>query len=186
MSPETKGRESLKLFGLAALVNVLICVVLAAAFFTIVFPHKAPPKERQVVQNFNAHRAEFERLRSMLVEDKNLVRVARWGVQTSKAMGTRENPTADFPVERYHQYLDLLRQVGGLRASRDDADPPADVCIWIFASGWAGDTRHQDICWEAETPPNQVESLEDFYRTAKPRKPVFRHIDENWYLWADW
>jgi hypothetical protein len=26
----------------------------------------------------------------------------------------------------------------------------------------------------------------DFYRTPKPRRPVFRHIDGNWYAWADW
>lgn len=186
MSPDTSGRDSLKLFGIAVLLSALICVVLAVGFFAVVFPHKSPPNERQVIQNFYAHRAGFERLRSMLIEDKTLVRVAGWGVQTSNAMGTRENPTADFPVERYHQYLDVLRQVGGSGASRDQADPPADVCIWIFASGWAGDKRHQDIFWEKETPTNQITSLDDFYRTPKPRTPVFRHIDENWYLWADW
>src|SRR5579859_5718680 len=104
MSAETNSRDSLKLFGIAVLLSVLICVVLAAAFFLIVFPHKSPPNEQQVIQNFNAHRADFERLHSMLVEDKNLIRLAKWGVQTSKAMGTSENPTADFPTERYHQY----------------------------------------------------------------------------------
>jgi len=186
MSAETNSRDSLKLFGIAVLLSVLICVVLAAAFFLIVFPHKSPPNEQQVIQNFNAHRADFERLHSMLVEDKNLIRLAKWGVQTSKAMGTSENPTADFPTERYHQYMDLLQQAGGFGAERDQADPPADVCIWIFASGWAGDTRHLDICWEKETPPNQVASLDDFYRMPKPRKPVFRRIETNWYLWADW
>lgn len=186
MSSETNARESWKLVGIAALLSVLICVVLAAGFFLIVFPHKSPPNERQVILNFNAHRAEFERLRTMLAEDKNLIRLANWGVQTSKELGTSENPTADFPAERYHQYLDLLRQAGGLGTQRDRADPPADICIWIFASGWAGDTRHQDICWEKETPPNQVASLDNFYRTPKPRKPVFRHIEDNWYLWADW
>jgi hypothetical protein len=29
-------------------------------------------------------------------------------------------------------------------------------------------------------------SLDDFYKTPKPRKPVFRRVDGNWYLWADW
>lgn len=186
MTAEAKSRDSLKLLGIAALLSVAICVVLAAAFFLIAFPHKSPPNEKQVIQNFNAHRAEFERLRIMLVEDKTLIRLATWGVQTSKAMGTRENPTADFSVERYQQYLNLLRQVGGLGANRDQADQPADVCIWIFASGWAGDTRHLDVCSEKEPPPNQIASLDSFYRMPKPRKPVFRHIEENWYLWADW
>lgn len=185
MSARTKIIDSLKLLGFF-LLSVLICVVLGIAFFLIVFPHKSPPNERQVIQNFNAHRAGFEQLRDMLMEDKKLVRVADWGVQTTTSMPTSERRTGDFPPDRYEQYLSLLKEVGGIGAHRDGNSPPDDVCIWIFASGWAGDKRHQDICWEKETPPNQITSLDDFYRTPKPRKPVFRHIDENWYLWADW
>jgi hypothetical protein len=101
-------------------------------------------------------------------------------------MGTSEHPTGDFPVDRYKQYLALLKEVGGIGAHRDGSDSQPDACVWIYASGWAGDTRHLDVCWETQAPTNQIASLDDFYRTSKPRKPVFRHIDGDWYLWADW
>ena len=116
----------------------------------------------------------------MLIEDRDLRRVAGWGVQTIKTMG--KPPAGDFPVNRYNEYLSQMKEAGALGAHRDDEDPPADVCIWMYASGWAGDTRHLDVCWENQTPVNQVTSLDDFYKTPKPRKPVFRHIESNWYL----
>jgi hypothetical protein len=43
-----------------------------------------PPKETKMIQNFNEHRADFEKLRDMLQVDTNLTRVASWGVETRK------------------------------------------------------------------------------------------------------
>jgi hypothetical protein len=145
----------------------------------IFFPHRSPPKEAQVIRNFYAHRAAFEQLRDMLIEDKKLVRVSGWGAQTTAYMATREHPTGDFPVDRYKQYLVLLKEVGGLGAHRHPHDRPIDVCIWVYASGWAADTRHLDLCWESEVPTNQVASLDDFYKTPKPRKPAFRRVESD-------
>jgi hypothetical protein len=179
-------RDLLKVLGAGVLVSVLVCVVLAFVAVAILFPHRSPPKENQVIQNFYAHRASFERLRNMLIEDKKLVRVAGWGVQTTTSMGTTKHRTGDFPPDRYNQYLALLKEVGGIGAHRDRNEPPVDVCVWVYALGLAGDTRHLDVCWENQPPNSQVASLDDFYRTPKPRKPVFRHVDGNWYLWADW
>jgi len=186
MHSKAQVSDGLKLLGLSVLISAVLAIVLAWGFFAFVFPSTKPPKEKQVIENFYAHRATFERLREMLIEDKKLVRVAGWGVETSTSMGTREHPTGDFPINRYHQYLALLKEVGGIGAHRDRNDRPADVSIRVYASGWAGDTRHVDVCWEDQVPTNQVSSLDEFYKSPKPRKPAFRHIDGNWYLWADW
>jgi|SRR5271156_1855379 len=185
MTFKPKLRNLLKLLGAAFLICVgLVC--LAIVFFLIVFPSSSPPKEKKVIQNFYAHRAAYEHLRDMLLEDKQLVRVAAWGVQTTKPIPASKPPAGDFPLDRYNEYLSLLKEAGAIGAHRDSADPPADVCIWIYASGWAGDTRHLDVCWETQQPAPQIASLDEFYKTPKPRKPVFRPIDSNWYLWADW
>jgi hypothetical protein len=186
VSLNSQIRDSLKLLGSGLLISVLLCALLAFVGVTIFFPHRSPPKEDQAIRNFYAHRAAFEQLRDMLIEDKKLVRVSGWGAQTTTYMATREHPTGDFPVDRYKQYLALLKEVGGLGAHRHPHDRPVDVCIWLYASGWAADTRHLNICWEEQPPNNQVASLDDFYKTPKPRKPVFKHIEGNWYLWADW
>jgi|HubBroStandDraft_3_1064219.scaffolds.fasta_scaffold347966_2 hypothetical protein len=186
MSLDSETRDLLKLLGSGLLIVVTLCAVLAFAGVALFFPHRSPPKEAQVIQNFYTHRAAFERLRDMLLNDRKLVRLADWGAQTTTSMGTSEHPTGDFPVDRYKQYLVLLKEVGGIGAHRDGSDSQPDACVWIYASGWAGDTRHLDVCWETQAPTNQIASLDDFYRTSKQRKPVFRHIDGDWYLWADW
>ena len=185
MSLKSQVRDLLKVVA----VGGLVCLGLAfgfLAFLFFLFPSKKPPKEKQVIQNFYAHRVGFERLRDMLLEDKKLVRLADWGVQTTTSNGTSEHPMGDFSSDRYKEYMALLKEVGGIGAHRDENDPPADVCVWMYASGWAGDTRHLDVCWENRTPTNLVASLDDFYKSPKPRKPAFRHMDNNWYLWADW
>ena len=146
-----------------------------------------PPKENKVIENFNAHRAAYERLRDMLLADKEVLRVASWGVETTTSVGGSSIPPAgDFPVARYNQYLALLKETGGIGAFRGRGEHPESISIGVWASGFAGDTRHVAICWREHEPPNQVASLEDFYKTPKPRRPVFRHVDGNWYLWADW
>jgi hypothetical protein len=160
-------------------------VVVLGGFCVYVHLASRPPSEKKIMENFYAHRAAFERLRGMLQADEQVVRVARWGVETTKSIGTHVPPEGGFPADRYQEYLEVLKQAGGeaaLRGSGEHVEP----CIGVWASGWAGDTRHIDICWLFQAPSNQVTNLDEYYQTPKPRRPVFRHIDGNWYLWADW
>jgi hypothetical protein len=120
----------------------------------------------------------------MLLADDGLERVASWGVETTNSAITKP-PAGNFPVSRYNEYVSLLKDIDGEGAFRDRGQNP-DVGISVWASGWAGDTRHIAIYWLSHKPSNEVASLDDFYRTPKPRRPVFRHLDGNWYLWADW
>lgn len=177
-------RDLIKLAVAAVPIAIGVCVLLAIAL-AIVFPHRSPPREAQVIHNFETHRASFERLREMMMEDKGLLGLASWGVEMEGA-GPRKVAESGFPVARYKEYQALLEEVGGIGASRDHGDPPESVCVWIYASGFAGDTRHMDLCGVTHEPQNQVSSLDEFYKTPKPRKPVYRRVDGNWYLWADW
>jgi hypothetical protein len=172
------------------LLCLLLCFVAAVfCFLVIVFPSNKPPREEKLIENFNAHRVAYERLRDMLLEDEELLRVASWGVATKKSRSPRIPPEGNFPVNRYNEYLALFRQTGSKLALRDEGDHPM-VCIGVWAGGWAGDTRHVDICWIDHKPADQVTSLDDYHknstRNGHPRSGVFRPIDRNWYLWADW
>lgn len=121
----------------------------------------------------------------LLADDQVRAVYARFGVETTKSGLPRDPSEVNFPVNRYNEYRSLLEEVGGTEVFRT-ADSNAGVCIMIWASGFAGDTRHVNNCWMLRPPVNQVASLDEFYKTPKPRHPVFRHIDENWYLGADW
>jgi hypothetical protein len=145
-----------------------------------------PPAEEKLIANFFAHRAAYERLRDMLLADRQLVRVAKWGVETTKSVGPQTPPTADFSERRYNEYLALFQESGALGASREEGGHPEGIAVWVWGSGWAGDARHVNICWIDHEPAPQVPSLKEYYRTPKPRQPVFRKIEGHWYLWADW
>jgi hypothetical protein len=172
------------------LLCLLLCFVAAMwVFLAIVFPSNNPPREEKLIENFHANRAAYERLRGMLLEDEELLRVASWGVETKKSRFPRIPPEGDFPANRYNEYLALFKQTGSKLAFRDEGDHPM-VCIGVWAGGWAGDTRHVDICWTDHKPADQVTSLDDYHKNSRrnghPRFGVFRPIEGNWYLWADW
>lgn len=166
-----------------ALITSLLLIALCSAF-SYLYVAGIPPDETKLIANFNAHREVYERLREMLLADKTLRRVAAWGVETEKAIGPQIPPDG-LPVERYKEYLQLLKELGAEGATRGD-EPSSGSCILVWSAGFAGDTRHLEICWSRSEPSPQVASLKDFYRTPKPRQPVFRKIEGNWYLWADW
>ena len=109
----------------------------------------------------------------------------RFGVETTSSGLPRPPSEVNFPASRFNEYKILLEQVGSLEVFRLGGDN-SETGISLWASGFAGDTRHVDLCWLNHVPANQVASLKEFYKTPKPRHPVFRHIDGNWYLWADW
>ena len=169
-------------------VGIVFLVFIGALYgsFTFVFPSSKPPKERKLIENFYTHRTAYERLRDMLLEDKQLLRVANWGVETTKSGARRVTPGGTFPVNRYNEYLTLLSQIGAKGASRARGEPPEFVGVLVWATGWGGDTRHIQICWIDHQPSNQVASLDDYYQTPRPRPSVVKRIDGNWYLAADW
>ncbi len=108
--------------------------VLLALYFT-----NRPPTEARIIANFVSHRATYERLRDMLTADDKLLRVADWGIETDS--GFAKPPEGRFPVAGYNEYLALLKQVDAIGANRNRGNP-ADPCILVWASGFAGDTRH--------------------------------------------
>jgi hypothetical protein len=146
-----------------------------------------PPKESKLIAQFYQHRTDYEHLREMLQADQQTISVAEWGVDTTTSSVTGSiPPDGDFPVARYNEYLALLKEVHAKSIFHPAGVSSPDVRIDIWGSGFAGNTRHIQLAWLENTPVDQVASLDDFYRTQQPPHPVFRHIEGNWYLWADW
>jgi hypothetical protein len=143
-----------------------------------------PPKESKIFSDFNTHRASYERVRTMLSEDKGVTGVATWGIEREDSLIWKVPPDGGMPVKRYQEYLALLKEIGASRVGQ--GGDPLEVSFLVWASGFAGDMRHIDVSWLEREPPNTVVSLDAFYRTAKPRRPSYVHIDGNWYIWADW
>jgi hypothetical protein len=141
-----------------------------------------------LIENFYAHRAAYERLRDMLQEDKQLLRVASSGVETTNSVGIRKPPEGDLPIKfnRYDEYLALFRETGCKWAFRSRGEHSECVGVLLWGGGWGENTRHVGLYWMDPKPTNQVCSLDVYYRNPRRPRGVFRHIDESWYLSADW
>jgi hypothetical protein len=165
----------------------LIVLLFSGLVFGLLY-HGRPPSEDALIENFSQHRAAFEQLRNMLMADTQVRRVAVWGVDTIKPLGIFIPPAGNFPVERFNQYVALLKQAGGKVAFRSEgAQPEPSVIVW--AVGFGGDIRHIGICWEDLAPTNQVPHLYGGHQTSEfgeNCQAVYRHLDGNWYLWKDW
>jgi len=133
---------------------VILSLIAVSLGSVALFVHMSstPPKESALMANFYEHRAVYEQLRDMLQADKNLLRVASWGVETTTSIGISKPPQGNFPPDRYGNYLELLRQVGAIGAFRGRGEPAESVSIIVWASGWAGNTRHVHICWLRQPP----------------------------------
>jgi hypothetical protein len=67
------GRLTLKQTAVILLCFLVCVAALMWSFLAIVFPSNKPPREKKLVENFYAHRAAYERLRAMLLEDEELL-----------------------------------------------------------------------------------------------------------------
>lgn len=147
----------------------------------LIFPSSRPPNDTVLVEGFHSHRADYERLREMFVDDARIVRIAEWGVETRESPVARMPPEGGLSTDRFQQYLGLLKRAGAQSIYRNSQE----IGISVWATGWGGNTRHIDVVWTEKEPPRKVAILDDFYRDSSRPKGVYRHLDGNWYLWAD-
>lgn len=133
----------------------------------------APPSNEDVIRAFNAHRQAFQQLRDMLWEDDHVVQVASWGVRTVNAP-IAHPPVPELSLERYQRYLELFSRAEALAAARSPGTKP-DICILVWARGWAGDTGHIAMCWLGRHPikPEGPEADDRF---------TYYPVAEHWFI----
>jgi hypothetical protein len=184
VSEEEVTQRSTAKFKRPAMASLLLLAVFGAGLLCSRSCNK-PPSESKIIADFSSHRIAYERLRDMLLADEQVNAIyVRQDVET-KDSGLPHVPSeVNFPASRYNEYRALLEQADSAEVFRAGEGNPG-VCISVWASGFGGDTRHVNTCWLQQVPANRVASLDGFYKTLRPH-PAFRHIDGDWYLWADW
>ena len=163
---------------------LLLCFAGGLALFGYVGFTRIPPQDAKLMARFYAHHAAYERLRGMIQADDRLRSVDKWGIVTTNSWDTLSPRQANFPAERYHEYVALLKEVGGYWAARRPGEP-ADLEIQLWQWGFAGTAHNIRICWEHQAPTNQVPNLAGHVGRLSPdgrRETAYRHIEGNWYL----
>jgi len=130
--------------------------------------------DKQLIENFHTHRAEFEKLVAMVLEDRNLTRVDETWTEPQ-----------DFSAQRIAEYRKLDKAIGiprGLSApiSREQIEFIASAQGWV-AHGSTKGYLYGEKCpgYIGET----VESLDGMSLAERPSGSGCRHIEGKWYLY---
>ena len=158
--------------------KVLKLLAIVFLFFILAFGgcvylfEPSPPKEAEVIKKFNDNRATFEQLRDMLQNDHYL---SNPGVALS-------------PPEQIEKYQALLKVVGSPSVFQSGRGSNACISFMVWGWGFAGSTEHLCIDWVNEKPTNQIPTLDGYrgQRAYPNTVVVYKHIDQQWYLSADW
>ena len=167
-------------------IEIFAALIVAAILFHL---WNRPPSESALMENFQAHRSAYERLKLNLQADEHLEEVALWGIQTDMSWAGYMPPQGSFLRARFDEYLSLLEEVHGTNVSRSRRT--RSVCVGMWGRGFAGETQHMSICWlENEVPGKQVSSIDniDWGAADNPtagRLFFYRRLESNWYLERD-
>jgi hypothetical protein len=141
-----------------------------------------PPRDAELVDQFRRNKQAFEVLKQMLSEDTSIRQIARFGIATTSDPVARPVHEADFPEERYQEYLRVLEKAGAQQAIRDGHDLRFPVAGWGFAGrGW-----RIAITWRDVPPTNTIQSLDHFEKTNREWDHAYRPIEDGWYIWIIW
>ena len=163
---------------------LLLCFAGALALFGYLGFTRIPPQDAKLIERFYAHHAAYERLREMLQVDDRLRSVERSVITTTNSWDTVSPSQVNFPEDRYHEYVALLKEVGGYWAARRLGEP-AGLEIQIWRWGFAGTAHNISICWDRQAPTNQVPNLAGHVGRRSPdgrQESAYRLIEGNWYL----
>ena len=170
IKPRDKSGRRLFLSFAAIMVGLFACSVIA----------RIPPNENKLIERFNAHRGAFERLKDMLEEDRQVVSV-------STDYGVTPKQGSKVSVARTEEYLGRLKDTGGRLLIRSDDSGEGAIWIFLWSWGWAGLSRDVGVCFEYQPPTNTLSAL--FGRRSPDNVPgrdlFYKHIDHNWYVWAN-
>ncbi len=161
---------------LAAAPFVLGALILVWVWTSGDIPHRA---DAELIDNFRAHRAEFDRLLGMVHADEKLLRVdVDW---TSP-----ENPQeAGVSPERVEEYRRMFRKLGVRRGfnafgGRDYVEfmtSAKGLSIGGSAKGYAYSTRRPELI---------VDDLDRHRARQTSSFTAYRHIEGDWYLFFNY
>lgn len=125
----------------------LIVVGLGVGALGLLSWYAKTPSDSKFIQRYIANKGAYQRLRDLLADEPSIRDVMTSGVQMSDSSIIVVPPTPQISSAKFKEYLDLLHATGGIRVGRSGGSNP-NICIAVWADGWAGDARHKNICWD--------------------------------------
>ena len=131
------------------------------------------PSDKELMQRFSIHKADFVRLSVMLEEDKDIVRMTSDEIFFS-------GESRAIPRERLLEYQNLLKKLElHIGIHRDNVK---SVRLIASSNGFPTRNSEKSFVYSTEDVSPLVDSLDNFGSDGK-QQPVFKELEEdNWYL----
>ena len=131
------------------------------------------PTESEMTENFYANKDQFQKLASMLEEDKQLVRLSR---ENTFYESNEARAISQERIDSYRKILEAIKIEDGIH--RDD---PNSVKLIASAEGFPVPRYSKAFLYTSQVPEPLVESIDKFVSTRKS-PPVYKKLEDNWYL----
>ncbi|MHC9083966.1 hypothetical protein ACYX7E_02890 [Luteimonas sp. RIT-PG2_3] len=143
----------------------------------------SPPSHEELTAELHANRAEYEELKTMLLQDR-LVTVASYGTEFAKKpymwSGASE---IGLPTARAQLYQRIMQDADIQRIDRnEDGEVLISMATWGTANrGW----RVSSV-WRETPPSHLLPSLDAFRKTSKEWETAYAPASDNWYFRIVW
>ena len=131
-----------------------------------------------MLKGFQSHKAQFNQLLQMFLEDKKLGRVA---YDFTRPANPSEIGISNQRIQEYRKLFDELNLTAGIEGYEEK-----DL-VWFHSStqGLSISGSSKGFAYVLKPPPLIVDTL-DGYRSKDGKSfTAFRHIEGNWYLYYD-
>lgn len=162
--------------------------VTAVLAWALLYHPDTHPNDQELIEYFNSHRTDFDRLVNMAFEDRNLTAIYPRSVLLDHYGVWPTTTTEGFSYQRWDQYKSVFGRlneygINGLRKESDLIHIPASTRVSrlddfesiVIVKGYAFSTRE---------PSRIVNSLDKMNFESKGTH--YRRIDEHWYLYHEW
>ena len=137
------------------------------------------PSDEKLIENFRAHKAEFDQLLRTFLADRGLTRVAEDFTRPEDAASVGVSAEG---LKAYRRLFDRLGLKGGV-----EGPEPKDLVLFYASTqelGVSGSSKGYAYC--KERPPRLADDLDAYRPPDKGSFTVFRHLEGNWYLYFDY
>lgn len=141
-------------------------------------------QDNVLIQNFNAHEADFDRLAAMAQEDSKVVRITNDFTWLDNNLSwPRPESELGFSKHRWDRYRELLRETGVTKGINRTESDLGVIFFIVSANGSVSGGSEKGYAYSTKEPVKLVESLDNRNEKIDSFVPIYKKIKERWYLY---
>lgn len=162
----------------------LVFILLSGLFFSCDNEH---PSDSRLLVNFQSHETEFNRLIKMVTDDAKVVRISpEYTWLDDNFTWPRPESELGITKARWEEYRQIFRKLGLEEGIAWYTIPDGPVLLLASVRGKFAGGSEKGYAFSTKPLSPLVESLDHTQvggKTQRPDLPVYRKINNNWYLY---